>query len=321
MDTQMDTSLVTTGQQALDLAAATKKAQTIGKQTTDRGTLITKSNGEFDKNSFLQIMMAELKNMDPSTSQDNTQYVTQMAQMTAMEQMNNLNNTMTTYSYQGLLGKGVTVDVQDLNGDDYTGIVRGVSKENNNWYLSVDVKENGKVVNKIFDASKLKSVLGASDTTNSNMLVNSDFMAASNLASSKDNKVVILNTDSSGAKTIIKGTVKSAFIDNGSVKVRVATFDSDGNESATTTDYPYSHIVKAGSLTDADMNVTVDDYTTSTTSTTNSSLDPTSSSYDKASALSALANSTTSVSASSQNTVSSENITDQLSKAQEVLNG
>lgn len=320
MDYQMDTSTIKTGQQAVNQAAASKKSQTIGKQTTDRGTLITKSNNEFDKNSFLKIMTAELSNMDPSTSQDNTQYVTQMAQMTTLEQMNNLNNTMTTYSYQGLLGKGVTVDVADLNGEPYTGIVRGVSKQNNEWYLSIDVKENGKIVSKVVDASTLKSVLGTSDTENSNMLVNSNFMAASNLASNTDNKVVILNTDSTGTKTIVKGTVKSAFIDNGTVKVRVAAFDSDGNESAGTTDYPYSYIVKAGNLTDADMNVTVDDYVTSATSTTNSNSDPNSSSYDKSSAEAALANSKTDVAVSTQDALSSDTINNQLKKLQEILN-
>lgn len=321
METQTDTSLVKTGQQAVDQSNAAKKAQTVGKQTTSRGTLITKSSNEFDKNSFLKIMTAELSNMDPSTSQDNTQYVTQMAQMTTMEQMNNLNNTMTTYSYQGLLGKGVTVDVADLNGDNYTGIVKGVSKENNNWYLTVDVKEKGKIVSKMFDASTLKSVLGASNTTNSNMLVNSDFMSASNLASNKDNKVVILNTDSTGTKSIVKGTVKSAFLDNGTVKVRVATYDSDGKEATTTTDYPYSYIVKAGNLTDADMNVKVSDYVTSTTSTTNSSSDPNSSNYDKKAAETTLANSKTPVKASSSDALTSDTINNQIKKLEEILKG
>lgn len=320
METQTDNSLVKTGKQAVEQAASNKKAQTIGKQTTSRGTLITKSNNEFDKNSFLKIMTAELSNMDPSTSQDNTQYVTQMAQMTTMEQMNNLNNTMTTYSYQGLLGKGVTVDVADLNGEDYTGIVKGVSKENNNWYLTVDVKEKGQIVSKMFDASTLKSVLGGSNTTNSNMLVNSDFMAASNLASNKDSKVVILNTDSTGTKSIVKGTVKSAFLDNGTVKVRVATYDSDGKES-TTKDYPYSYIVKAGNLTDADMNVKVSDYVTSATSTANSSSDPNSSNYDKKAAETTLANSKTPVKASSSDALTSDTINNQIKKLEEILKG
>lgn len=324
MDTQMDNSLAVSGQDAVYQAAANKKAQTVGKQTTDRGTLITRSaGGELDSTSFLRIMVAEMKNVDPSSSsgQDNTQYVTQMAQLTTMQQMNDLNKTMSAYSYQALIGKGVTVDVADTDGKPYTGIVRGVSKQKNNWYLSMDVKENGKIVNKIFDASTLKSVLGVSDSTNASMLINSDFMAASNLASSKDNKVVILDTDSNGTKSIVKGTVKSAYLDNGQVKIRVSTFDANGNESSTTTDYPYASIIKAGNLTDKDMNVKLEDYVTDDApSTTNAATDPNSSSYDKNAVIGNLANSKTEVKGSSQD-YSSETITDQLKKAQEIQNG
>lgn len=210
MDSQVGTSNVQTGKQAVDSAAAQKKSNTVGKQTTSRGTLITKQNNEFDEKSFLKIMTAQMKNMDPSSSQDNTQYVTQMAQFATMQQMNALNSTMRTSSYQGLIGKGVTVDVSDVNGDPYTGIVRGVTKENNEWYLSVEVEEKGKKIYKVFDASTLKSVLGTSDYTNQNMLLNSDFMAASNLASDSANKVVILDTDATGTQSIVKGTVKKS---------------------------------------------------------------------------------------------------------------
>jgi flagellar basal-body rod modification protein FlgD len=261
MDSQMNTTNVITGQKAVDDAAAAKRAKTYGKQTTDRGTLIQRSrDNDLDGSSFLKIMVAEMKNIDPSSSQDNTAYVTQMAQMTTMQQMSDLNKTMSAYSYQALLGKGVTVGVADTDGYDYTGIVKGVSRMNNTWYLSVDVKESGKIVSKVFEASTLKSVLGTTENTSASMLVNSDFMAASSLASNKDNKVVILNTDSKGTQSVVKGTVKSAFLDNGVVKMRVATYDSDGKESTTTTDYPYSSIVKAGNLTDEDMNVTLEDY-------------------------------------------------------------
>lgn len=261
MDSQMNTDNVITGKTAVDNAAAAKRAKTYGKQTTDRGTLIQRStDNDLDGSSFLKIMVAEMKNIDPSSSQDNTAYVTQMAQMTTMQQMSDLNKTMSAYSYQALLGKGVTVGVADTDGYDYTGIVKGVSRMNNTWYLSVDVKESGKIVSKVFEASTLKSVLGTTENTSASMLVNSDFMAASSLASNKDNKVVLLNTDSKGTQSVVKGTVKSVFLDNGVVKMRVATYDSDGKESTTTTDYPYSSIVKAGNLTDEDMNVTLEDY-------------------------------------------------------------
>ena len=161
---------------ASNIAGNNKATTTSG--TTDRGTPIVNSNNSgFDKNSFLKILSAQLSNLDPSANQDSTAYVTQMSQFAAMEQMYNLNDTMSTFAYQQLIGKGVTVDVADSNGNAYTGIVRGVSKDTTGTYLSVEVNENGKNVYKVFDVRKLVSVLGVPDDTNSNMLVNSDFLA------------------------------------------------------------------------------------------------------------------------------------------------
>lgn len=320
LETSTSTTKPITGQAAKDTAASEKKASTIGKQTTDRGTLITKSNNEFDSKSFLKIMTAELKNLDPSASQDNTQYVTQMAQFTSMQQMNNLNDTMTTSSYEGLIGKGVTLSVNDKDGNPYTGIVRAVAKENNEWYLWTDVTENGKIVHKEFDASSLKSVLGATDYTNSNMLINSNFLSASNLASDKNNKVILLHTDTDGKESLVKGTVKSAFLDNGIVKIRVAAIDADGNEATTTTNYPYAEVVKAGDLTSDDMNVTLSDYQDQSSSTTTTTNDPNSPGYDKNAQMAKLNNSTVTVKGSSKDTTTSDSIDESLKKIQTLAN-
>lgn len=320
----MGDAIVKTGQQAIDQAAAIKKAKTVGKQTTDRGTLITKSNGEMTKNSFLTIMVAQMKNQDPTQTQDSSALVTQMAQMSSMEQMSNLNDTMTTNAYQGLTGKGVTVDVADTNGNPYTGIVKGVTKENGEYYLSLEVNENGTNKYKVFDASKLKSVLATTDYTNSNMLINSDFMSASLLASDVNNKAVIVNTDATGTKTIVKGTVKSTYIDNGVVKVKVSTFDADGKASTETTDYPYSSVLKAGNLTTKDMDVTVKDLEdTTAVSTLDPRLDPTSKDYDPSARYNILNNSKTQIKTSSSlnNSSSSDSIESEIQKLNAIVNG
>lgn len=229
-------------------------AKKIGQATTDRGTLITKSNGGFDKNSFLKILSAQLSNLDPTANQDSTAYVTQMAQFAAMEQMYNLNETMSTSSYQQLIGKGVTMDIQDDDNIDYTGIVRGVNRQNGAMYLSVEVNENGKNVLKIFDATKIKSVLGVPDYTNRNMLINSDFSSASSLAANENNRAIILTTNEKGEEELIKGKIKSAFIDHGIVKIRLIN-----EKNGETEVYSYSSILKAGDLTDEDMNVKLED--------------------------------------------------------------
>ena len=157
-------------------AANSKTNSTQGKMTTDRGTKISKSGQEFDKNSFLKLLSAQLSNLDPTSDQDSTAYVTQMAQFAAMEQMYNLNDTMSNFSYQQLVGKGVTLDAVNGKGELYTGVVRGVSKDKYGTYISVEVNENGKNEYKVFDVSKIQTVLEVPNYTASD--VNSRFIGS-----------------------------------------------------------------------------------------------------------------------------------------------
>lgn len=71
------------------LGSASNSAANTSATTTSRGTKITTSDQSFDKNSFLKILSAQLSNLDPSSNQDSTAYVTQMAQFASMEQMQN----------------------------------------------------------------------------------------------------------------------------------------------------------------------------------------------------------------------------------------
>ncbi|OSA98943.1 UNVERIFIED_ORG: flagellar biosynthesis protein FlgD [Clostridium botulinum] len=232
-------------------AVNNKNKSTQGKMTTDRGTPISKSGQEFDKNSFLKLLSAQLSNLDPTSDQDSTAYVTQMAQFAAMEQMYNLNDTMSTFAHQQLVGKGATMDIINADGEYYTGIIRGVSKDNYGTYVSMEVYENGKNIYKVFDVKNIQTILDIPEQ-NGNISVNSDFLAASAL---KDKKVVISTYDKDGKNIITKGTVKSAFIDMGVVKIRVETDKLDEDGKPIIEDHEYSNIIKAGDLTDEDMDV------------------------------------------------------------------
>lgn len=250
---------------ASSIVSASNKT-TVTSATTDRGTKIVTGSEGFDKNSFLKLLSAQLSNLDPTADQDSTAYVTQMAQFSAMEQMYNLNETMSTFAYQQLIGKGVTMNVADSDGNGYTGVVRGVSKDASGTYLAVEVNEKGTNTIKVFDAKKLVSVLESQDTSNATTALSSSFLTASALA--KDNqKVVIQTVDDKDSIVIVKGKVKSAFIDNAIVKVRVEVLGEDGSPTGEVKVYPYSSILKAGDLTDEDMDVKVEDVTESDTST------------------------------------------------------
>lgn len=110
---------------------------TVGGKT-DRGTSIVEAGGSVDKNAFLQILVAELSNLDPTADTDSTQYISQLAQFSTMEQMSNLNTTMSNSAAYNLVGKGVTVNVLDNKGIPYTGIVRGVSGNNGTELYSIN---------------------------------------------------------------------------------------------------------------------------------------------------------------------------------------
>ena len=78
------------------------------------GTVST-SNQSVSQNQFLQLLITELKNQDPTQPTDQTQTLSQLAQFSSLEQMTNLNQNMTqgnTYSQitqsAALIGKTVT---------------------------------------------------------------------------------------------------------------------------------------------------------------------------------------------------------------------
>lgn len=134
-----------------------------GIRATDRGTKIVKSGDDMDKNAFLQILSAELSNLDPTGNNDSTQYVTQMAQFATMEQMSNLNNTMTSSANNSLLGQGVSLNVLDSKGVAYAGVVKGVTETVSGTVISVLVNENGENVYKDFDIRDVATVLHVDD--------------------------------------------------------------------------------------------------------------------------------------------------------------
>jgi len=255
---------------AADAVANAKNAQAaqaVGNATTDRGTLITKSNTEFDKNSFLKILSAQLSNLDPTQNQDSSAYVAQMAQFASMEQMANLNTTMSDSAYQQMLGKKVILNEKDDAGAYVEGNVTKVEKKSGVNYLTVNI--NGKE-----EEVDVKNVIGAVQTTDTNTIansraaLNSDFLAASALAADKKN-VVIAEVDSAGKTTLVKGIVSGAYIDTVSsavTKIKVDVLDADGK--TTTKTYNYGDIVRAGDLTAEEMNVTLPTTTTTAATTT-----------------------------------------------------
>lgn len=124
---------------------------------TDKGTKIVKKGEGLDKDAFLKILSAELSNQDPTNAKDGTEFVAQMAQFAGLEQMTNLNNTMKFSSMSSLIGKYVTLNSLDSNGNLYSGAVKSVSKVGDSININVLVgkekDENGNMVDWIKEFS------------------------------------------------------------------------------------------------------------------------------------------------------------------------
>jgi flagellar basal-body rod modification protein FlgD len=93
--------------------------------TSSTGSTTSAAKNALDKNAFLSLLVAQLKNQDPTNAQDPNQMVSQMAQFSALEQQQNTNGLLTSLQSQmsamyqtqaaGLVGKNVQVTSSSLN--------------------------------------------------------------------------------------------------------------------------------------------------------------------------------------------------------------
>ena len=95
-------------------------AQPVAKELTAK-----RPSNTMDKNAFLSLLVAQLKNQDPTQSQDPTQMVQQMTSFSTLEQAQNTNSLLTGLQTQGtglyqtnsasLIGKHVRVGSSSLD--------------------------------------------------------------------------------------------------------------------------------------------------------------------------------------------------------------
>lgn len=97
--------------------------------TTETGT------SALGKDSFLQLLVTQLNNQNPLDPQDNTEFVSQLAQFSSLESMQNLDTTLGTFysSFQSsqalqassLVGRSVIVNSSKVQVDDPSAGVNG----------------------------------------------------------------------------------------------------------------------------------------------------------------------------------------------------
>jgi flagellar basal-body rod modification protein FlgD len=135
-------------------------------QGTSGSTIGNTSADNISTNEFLDLMMTSLQNQDPlsPSTQDPTQYLTELAQMTSVEQeTNTAQSTATTATEQsvsqaiGLIGDTVSY-IDQTNGETVTGTVNSVQITTSGPSLTVDGVTG-------IDPSTISNVVGPSAGT------------------------------------------------------------------------------------------------------------------------------------------------------------
>ena len=100
---------------------ATKANQTVSTSKTEE-----KRDTGYNKDMFLQLLVAEMQYQDPLQPSDNSEYVAQLASFTQVEAMQTLQENMETIQSNSIVGKMVALNI---NGQEISGKVDFVQKD------------------------------------------------------------------------------------------------------------------------------------------------------------------------------------------------
>ncbi len=64
--------------------------------TTGTTQALAQQTGSLGEDAFMQLLVTQLQNQDPTQPQDSSQFVTQLAQFSSLEKLTSMNQTLTT---------------------------------------------------------------------------------------------------------------------------------------------------------------------------------------------------------------------------------
>ena len=115
-----------------------KNGQVV-KDTTATDKANEKKNN-FDKDMFLQLLVAEMKYQDPLEPTTNTEYVSELANFSQIEATQNVQDKMDEMSAANYVGKYVIINTTDSSGNQQyvSGMVDFLEKKDDGYYVSVN---------------------------------------------------------------------------------------------------------------------------------------------------------------------------------------
>ncbi len=115
-----------------------KDGQVVKDANANKNDATAKNN--FDKDMFLQLLVAEMKYQDPLEPTTNTEYVTELANFTQIEATQNVQEKMDDISAANYVGKYVILNTTDSSGNQQyiSGKVDFLEKKDDGYYVSVN---------------------------------------------------------------------------------------------------------------------------------------------------------------------------------------
>jgi flagellar basal-body rod modification protein FlgD len=128
---------------SMSVTGAGSAGATTGTGATGTSSSTNAVSKDFDKDTFLKLLVAQLKYQDPSSPADATQFMSQTAQFTVIEKLDALSaldqqvlDTTRSQSAASLIGRQVTY--KDFSGTSRTGTVTGTTMGSQSPTLTVD---------------------------------------------------------------------------------------------------------------------------------------------------------------------------------------
>jgi len=99
-----------------------------------------KTKSDMNKDTFLQLLVAQMKYQDPLEPTSNTEYISQYATFTQVEEIQNMAASMELSRASSLVGQEVMIETKDEDGVTMSvqGKVDYVTYENGKAYVSID---------------------------------------------------------------------------------------------------------------------------------------------------------------------------------------
>jgi flagellar basal-body rod modification protein FlgD len=108
--------------------------------TTPSSNVHAVKGNSLGKNEFLKILVAQLRNQDPTKPMEDTQFISQMAQFSSLEQMQNVSKTNSLQQAMMSIGKDVKAEISNgSSGQELVfGHIIGVQPKGDDIYLTLD---------------------------------------------------------------------------------------------------------------------------------------------------------------------------------------